>query len=74
VQGFIIPAGATRLFLGVSDGQGWFNNGGAFSVTISIASPVASTPANVPTLSVPMLALLAVGLAGAALAYLRRRA
>lgn len=74
VQRFIIPAGATRLFLGVSDGQGWFNNAGAFNVTISIAAPVASTPATVPTLSLPMLAVLAVVLGGAALVYLRRRA
>jgi hypothetical protein len=34
VQQFVIPAGATRLFLGSSDGGGAnYNNAGAFSVT-----------------------------------------
>ncbi len=33
-QLFVVPAGATRLFLGTSDGFGWFNNTGEFSVSI----------------------------------------
>lgn len=35
-QHFVVPAGATRLFLGSSDGYGWYNNSGAFSVQISV--------------------------------------
>jgi len=34
VQQFIVPAGATRLFLGVVDGSGWLDNVGSFSVTV----------------------------------------
>jgi hypothetical protein len=32
---FIVPTGATRLFLGTMDGHEWSNNSGAFTVTIS---------------------------------------
>ncbi len=32
-QQFIVPAGATRLFLGTMDGFTWSNNSGAFTVT-----------------------------------------
>jgi hypothetical protein len=34
-QRFIVPAGATRLFLGTMDGFEWNNNGGALNVTVS---------------------------------------
>lgn len=42
VQKFIVPAGATRLYLGGFDAFGWYNNSGSFTVTVSITSPVAS--------------------------------
>ena len=61
VQGFVVPAGATRLFLGTMDGYGWANNVGSLSV-------------NVELLSVPepgMIALFTVACAG--LAFSRRR-
>ena len=32
-QQFVIPVGATRLFLGTMDGDGWANNIGAISIT-----------------------------------------
>ena len=35
VQTFIVPAGATRLYLGTMDGFGWNNNTGAFSVQVN---------------------------------------
>ena len=35
VQQFIVPAGATRLFLGTVDGVGWNTNSGAFSVQVT---------------------------------------
>lgn len=34
-QAFHVPQGATRLFLGTSDGFGWYNNNGQFDVTIT---------------------------------------
>ena len=73
-QTFVIPAGATRLFLGASDGFGWFNNVGSFSVTVSPAQvgPGAVVAANVPTLSVPMLVVMSLAVVAGAL-FLRRR-
>jgi hypothetical protein len=94
VQTFVVPAGATRLFLGTSDGFGWFNNTGSFTVTggagagatptPTVAAPTATptvpaptatatvSAANVPTLSFPMLAVLALALGGAAIFLMRR--
>lgn len=34
-QQFVIPVGATRLFLGTMDGHGWANNDGAFSIVVN---------------------------------------
>ena len=34
-QTFLVPPGATRLFLGTSDGTGWFNNTGSFDVVVT---------------------------------------
>jgi len=73
-QTFVVPAGATRLYLGASDGFGWFNNSGAFSVTVSAAAaPPSAAPADIPTLSWPMLIVMIVALALGAL-VIRRRA
>jgi hypothetical protein len=36
-QAFVVPAGATRLFLGTVDGIGWYNNGGSFTVEVTQA-------------------------------------
>ena len=36
-QTFIIPTGATRLFLGTVDGFGWYNNSGSITGTINSA-------------------------------------
>ncbi len=70
VQTFVVPAGATRLFLGTTDGFGWFNNSGSFAVTVT--SSAAASTAEIPTLSFPMLALLSLVLAGATMFLLRR--
>ncbi len=44
-QTFVVPAGATRLFLGTSDGAGQsFNNSGSFSVAVTESSTVSATP------------------------------
>jgi len=66
-QLFHVPAGATRLFLGTSDGFGWFNNGGSFTVDVRLSS----RPEPVPEPGT--LLLLVLGLAGAGLVSIRRR-
>lgn len=37
-QLFIVPAGATRLFLGTADGTGWFNNSGDFDLKVAMTT------------------------------------
>jgi hypothetical protein len=59
-QHFVIPTGATRLYLGSSDGFGWYNNSGTFRVTIDYAS------AAIPEPSTDLLAV--AGLLGVAAA------
>jgi hypothetical protein len=44
VQAFFAPAGATRLYLGPSDGFGWFNNSGGATVTINYSPLIAEVP------------------------------
>jgi hypothetical protein len=44
-QNIIVPAGATRLFLGTMDGFGWFNNIGAFSLSVCVETPPPPPPA-----------------------------
>lgn len=67
VQQFVIPAGATRLFLGSFDGVGAsFNNSGSFSVTVT------DVPA-VPTMSPVALLLLGLVLLTVGAYTLRRR-
>lgn len=44
-QVFIVPAGATRLFLGTCDGLGWYNNGGTFTVDVTSAPRSCGDPA-----------------------------
>lgn len=34
LQRFVVPEGATRLFLGVHDGNEWYNNSGVITVTV----------------------------------------
>lgn len=35
LQKFVVPAGATRLYIGVMDGQQWSDNSGSFSSTVN---------------------------------------
>ena len=72
-QSFVVPAGATRLFLAVSDGVGWFNNVGSFSVTVT---PLAAPPvpvADIPLLAPWLLVLMSAAVGAFALRSLRRR-
>lgn len=46
-QRVIVPPGATRLFLANSDGSGWYNNSGSFSVTVAVGG--GATPPPAPT-------------------------
>ena len=38
-QSIVVPAGATRLFLGTMDGYSWNNNNGEFEVTFTTSVP-----------------------------------
>ena len=67
VHEFVVPDGATRLFLGTMDGFGWFNNTGAFNVTVNF------TPDDVTAVPEPAtLLLLGTGLAALRLRRSRR--
>lgn len=61
-QVFIVPDGATRLFLGTGDGVGWYNNTGTFTVDVTATQrgcgdPVATLGIN----AVDALYILKVG-------------
>jgi hypothetical protein len=60
-QEFTVPDGATRLFLGSSDGFGWVNNSGDFTVTVTNLS---GGPEPVPLPAAGWLMLVGVGLLG----------
>jgi hypothetical protein len=67
VQSFVVPAGATRLYLATHDGFGWYNNVGAYEVTIDGASE----PPPIPEPQTYALLLAGLALVGVAA---RRRA
>lgn len=69
VQDFVVPSGATRLFLGTMDQFGWFDNSGSFNVTVNGVAPPPPPPPSVPEPTT--LVLLASALA--AFPLLRRR-
>jgi hypothetical protein len=35
-QAFIAPPGATRLYFGTADGEGWYNNSGSFTLSVFV--------------------------------------
>lgn len=66
-QSFLVPAAATRLFLGTGDGVGWYNNSGSFDVSARVVQQGGAVPA--PS----SVALLGLGLGSLALVRRRRR-
>jgi hypothetical protein len=52
-QQFVVPAGATRLFLGTMDGFGWYNNFGSFEVEVS--NNCVAPPGAIETVAWPIL-------------------
>jgi hypothetical protein len=53
-QNVIVPPKATRLFLGIQDGFGWYNNGGSFAVIVTALPPLPPiTAASITGGSVP---------------------
>lgn len=71
VQSFIVPAGATRLFLGTMDQFGWFDNFGSFDVTVNGTTTPPPGPGPAPVPEPATITLLLGGLAAAR--FLRRR-
>lgn len=68
VQQFFAPTGATRLYLGSTDGYGWFNNTGVSEVTINytaLSTGAIPEPAT--------WAMMIVGFGGAGAVIRRRR-
>ena len=62
LQYFVVPVGATRLFLGTMDGYDWFNNVGSLDVEVTASVPEPAT-----------IVLVGAGLLGAVRRRLRRR-
>lgn len=67
-QTFVAPKGVTRLFLGSMDAYGYYNNSGAFAVTVrrsgaASASLAAASPTPVPLPATGVLLLIALGTA-----------
>jgi len=75
-QDFIVPAGATRLFLGTMDAYGWYDNSGSFNVSVTAATAPPPPPPIMPepaTLTLLAGAVAALALGRIASAAARRR-
>ena len=70
VQSFLVPVGATRLFLGTVDGTGWSNNSGVGNVTVNGVTPLAT---GVPEPATWMMMIGGLGALGI-VAHRRKRA
>lgn len=68
-QLFFAPTGATRLFLGSTDGVGWFNNSGTSVVTINFTALAGNA---VPEPSVWAMLILGFGVIGRTLRQRKR--
>lgn len=73
-QQFVVPAGATRLFLASSDGIGAnYNNFGSFAVVVTDSAPAAAGPADIPVDAPWALALTMLLMVAVAYSAYRRR-
>jgi hypothetical protein len=68
-----IPAGATRLALGVQDGYGWSGNTGQYNVTATFLENTAAMAKPIPALPIGALLLLPLLLAAWGGRAMRRR-
>jgi hypothetical protein len=67
VQTFYVPAGATRLYLGIIDDGGYYDNSGSITATISSSDAVSAVP------EASTWAMMILGFAGVgAMAYRRK--
>jgi hypothetical protein len=58
-QQFVVPAGATRLFLGIKDGYQWSNNSGSFTVQVN-SNAITAVPEPTTVVIWSLLGILAV--------------
>ena len=59
VQQIVVPEGATRLFLATTDGSGWYNNTGSFSVRV--VSSTGTTAVGLPAVTLAVTGSTANG-------------
>jgi len=72
IQNVIAPSGATRLYLGMMDGSGWYNNTGSFRVIVTDLN-LSSAPVPEASTTVSFGLLLALGLGGLVIAARRKK-
>jgi hypothetical protein len=68
-QTFVVPNGATRLFLGTVDGTGWANNQGGFSLTVNGVTGSTPPPPAGPLAAAVLPASRAVQVGGTATVF-----
>ena len=72
---FIVPAGATRLYLGTIDGSGWYNNNGSFSVNVTsgVGNHNSSPPVDLAMVAAQIAAEIAKRSVGAGIDVIKQK-